>query len=130
MKLTCPNCNYLNENPPLVEGFYRCTACGEWFNQDEPSRETKSDCSTIKTSGELAALDEAQKIRRNASTLAAVAGFFAVAAFIVGLAAIVSMKSGDDATGSFILAGSLIGLALWFYLIAQIVHIRALLAKK
>ena len=58
------------------------------------------------------------------------AGFFAVAGFIVGLVAIVSMKSGEDATGSFILAGSLIGVALWFYLIAQIVHIRALLARK
>jgi hypothetical protein len=130
MKIACPNCNCLVENPALVEGLYRCTACGEWFNPDEPWRKTKSDSSAVKASGEPAPQDEAQKIRRNASTLAAVAGFFAVAGFIVGLVAIVSMKSGEDATGSFILAGSLIGVALWFYLIAQIVHIRALLARK
>jgi endogenous inhibitor of DNA gyrase (YacG/DUF329 family) len=66
-----------------------------------------------------------EKIRRNASMLSAIGGFFAVIGLLVGVFSIIAMKSGDDATEGFITSAAMIGMGLWFYLVGQVVHIRA-----
>jgi hypothetical protein len=57
--------------------------------------------------------------------LSAIGGFFAVIGLLVGVFSIIAMKSGDDATEGFITSAAMIGMGLWFYLVGQVVHIRA-----
>jgi hypothetical protein len=62
--------------------------------------------------------------------LTILAGVFILAGLIVGFVSLISTSSGGDAGNGFWIAASLIGAAFCVYVAAQIVHIRALLAKK
>jgi len=68
---------------------------------------------------------QAQKIEANANAFARIAGISAV----VGTAAAALGILGQSAGPGYFAAG-FFGLALWLYLIAQIIHIRALMTRK
>jgi len=141
MKVTCPKCGFINQALPVVQGVFRCASCGEWFpppsqplpkippaepmasfNAAAPAREPEPEPARDPS--------ESEKIRSTAVSLQIVAGLFALAAFIVAFVAVFNAVSGQDAGDGFIICGALLGVALWIYLVSQIVHIRALLAKK
>ncbi|MGA9451773.1 MAG: hypothetical protein WBW41_10595 [Verrucomicrobiia bacterium] len=138
MKVVCPKCGCINQALPAVEGLFRCTGCGEWFAPSRQALPESPHGSDVAASFAVAApareperdSSEADKIRTTAVSLQIVAGLFALAAFIVAFVAVFNAVSSEDAGDGFIIAGALLGAAVWFYLIAQIVHIRALLAKK
>ena len=137
MKLVCPNCSCVNENPALVEGLYRCAGCGEWFN---PSVQALAETPQVESPASFAAdaparvpssdLSESEKISRMASGLTLLSILFALAGLIAGLVGLSKSISGESGTLGYVCAAGLIAVALCFFLIAQIVHIRALLAKE
>lgn len=137
MKLTCPKCGCVNESLPLVEGLYRCTGCAEWFNPsiraiaENPQAESRASFAADAPAREPARdLSESKKLRSLANGLTGLSGFFAVLGLVAGLVGLSGSLSGSGGLVGYICAGGLIGVALWFFLIAQIVHVRALLAKK
>jgi hypothetical protein len=68
----------------------------------------------------------AEKIHYQADRFTGFAGVFFVIGLLIGLASLAQAISGEEGAGRwFIVAASLIGSSLWFYLIAQIIHIRA-----
>jgi len=73
---------------------------------------------------------ESEKCQRHAFWLEVSAALVGIVGGIVGFKALGAKLAGDDPGIGFWIAGCLIGAAFWFYLIAQLVHIRALLAKK
>lgn len=108
VRIECPNCQSVISNPEVVGEMVRCSSCEKWFKLNVAPPASAS-----------------EKIRRNASMFAAIAGFMAIIGLIVGILSIIAVKSGDASATGFIIAAALIGAALWFYLIAQVVHIRA-----
>jgi DNA-directed RNA polymerase subunit RPC12/RpoP len=67
-----------------------------------------------------------EKIRNQADWFTVAAALFCVIGLLIGLASLAQAISGEEGAGRwFIVAASLIGSSLWFYLIAQIIHIRA-----
>ena len=143
MKVTCPKCGFINQTLPVVQGVFRCASCGEWFEWFPPPSQPlpKILPAEPKASFNAAAparepepepardLSEAKKIRISALGLEIGAGLFALAAFLVAFQALYTMVAGEDAGSGFIIAGGLLCVAGWLYHVAQIVHIRALLAK-
>jgi len=65
------------------------------------------------------------KIKSRAENLSGLATLFLIVGGIVGIISLVVVSSGDSALTGFCISGALIGSAFWFYLIAQIIHIRA-----
>jgi len=57
--------------------------------------------------------------------LSAIGGGFAVIGLLVGIFSRLAMKSGGDAAAGFITSAAMIGIGLWFFLVGQVVHIRA-----
>jgi len=124
---TCPKCNGVNTDPEVLEGLVRCTGCGEWFAAEAAQMISEP---TVETSVQLATLDESTQ-------LAATADFFVWAAIIFVIIGIIGLlivlgylgEKEQPAWPGYLCVGSF-GAAFWFYLIGQIIHIRALLAKK
>ena len=130
VQYTCPKCNEPNVDPKIIGGTIRCKKCDAWFTPETILKDVPPDTSTIKTSIELAALTEAQKIERIADNFVIVAICLFLVGVIAGLIAIVSIVSGENGYGATVSAGSFLAIAFWMYLVAQIIYIRALLTKK
>jgi ribosomal protein L37AE/L43A len=123
MKINCPLCAKETELEP-VEGLVKCEQCGEWFHEPPRAPDTPPQNSLAEAYAKNSVVRELelrrQKIHRQANS------FSLVAALCVGLGllglffAIQSVSIGSD-----IFCGAAFGLALWLYLIAQIIHIRA-----
>jgi hypothetical protein len=107
-----------------------CTHCGHYFPGSLPKPEPEVSFiprtpSKAEISIEEIAEQRRKKIRRSGDALINIAAFFAVVAMLIFIGSLVSMKSGNDASTGFICGASLTGIALWFYLIGQVTHIRA-----
>ena len=75
---------------------------------------------------ETFARTEAEKIHSKADFFTVMSLLFLVGSLLVAFVCILSGIAGVDVSSGFIIVvASLIGVSLWFYLIAQIVHIRA-----
>lgn len=112
MKIGCPHCQAVNESPKSVNGMMQCQHCGQWFAEPLAAKDLE----------ELA--KSRVKIWRTADRFIGLAGFLFGIGFLILFGSIAMVIEGNGATGGIITGGALISLALWFYLIGQIVHIR------
>jgi hypothetical protein len=146
IKLKCPDCNQDIEAPDeiLNEESVSCPSCardfkpvrrlpeGFWPDPPNTTPEQKARYEKRKPGAPVSAVD---KIEGQATAFEVAAIAFAVIGIITLFLAIVSATQTDEngnAISHFMAwatTGSLFGLALWLYLIAQIIYIRALLAK-
>jgi hypothetical protein len=139
--MNCPKCN--SENIVTVGELYRCQSCEEYFKAvpETYSPQEKAAAAEIhqklmeQTLPGSVPKDDFMRERnlalvrghiKNRADRFAIAGILAgVFSCIVLLFAIFHSIAGDDAVGMYACAGSLLALAFWLYLIAQIIHIRA-----
>ena len=112
----CPKCKRpLTGDKALLGEMIHCPDCNEPF---------------IPTPRKPAPPSRAEKIHYQADGFTAFAAVFFVIGLFIGVASLAQAISGEEGAGKlFIVAASLIGASLWFYLIAQIIHIRANLEK-
>lgn len=125
----CPKCKRpMSGDKALLGEMINCPDCNEPFiptpRKPEPAPEP------AKTSAPASAQNpdniRAKKIRNQANHFTVVAGVFCGLGLLLALSQLARAISGEEGAGSgFIVAASLIGTSLWFYLIAQIIHIRA-----
>jgi len=106
MNVECPYCQAVNDSRKAVDRCVRCISCDKLFGVPE------------------------QEVPRIASVLEATAGLLCVAGVIAGLYCVTALVVGGNAVGCLITTAGLIGFALLFYLVAQVVRIRALLEKR
>jgi len=107
----------------------RCGGCGEWFKPDMVETTVLPSGTTAPASDELS---EAERVSNLARGLVGWSIFFLVAGLLCLLAdAIFALLGGGaDLVTVLCLTGAGLGLAFWFFLVGQIVHIRALLARE
>jgi transcription elongation factor Elf1 len=124
IRLECPKCLHKFKfiDNALSHEFITCPSCGGEFSPLSPVRQLAGRDS-VNTLTDL--VTRREKIERNAFMLSAIGGFFAVIGLLVGVFSILVMKSGEDATDRFIASAAMIGVGLWFYLVGQVVYIRA-----
>lgn len=128
IKFQCCHCDQPIEAPEeLLHTEIDCPGCLKKVKVLPMQQPTEP---ADRPSVQITELSESEQIRRTASVLSGIATFLSALGAGFALFAISKSVSGEDASLGFICAGSLIGSALWFYLISQIVHIRALLAKR
>jgi hypothetical protein len=101
----------------MAGGMVNCEHCKDWFQP--PSMPD------IKIPPKSVVEDRREAIRRQARGFTGAAIFI----FIIGIVALFSglctpVQNSDSAT-VWIVMGACFGLAVWLYLIAQIIHIRA-----
>jgi len=131
--VTCPKCGH--DSFDRVEGLLRCQnrECSHYFaapaHTDLPVTEGETSEERLAQYAVNPAHQE-ERIARSASGLMVIAALFAGAGFLVGLISLLAVVAAEDAGNGFWIAAALIGVAFWICLLAQIVHIRALLAKK
>jgi len=116
IKFECRHCSQPIEAPDEMSGMeVDCPGCARKVVVREK-----------KNSGVMALIhrSRAENIRRNANILSAIAGLLAILGMLDVILSIIAIKSGE-AGWSLLSVGALFGAALWFYLIAQVVHIRA-----
>jgi len=125
--LECPLCLRVVfvEKKAMLWEFVTCPNCAAAFSPVQAAK-----AYSFKSQPQLAApLDlksRRQRIRRNADMLSGIGGLFAVFGLLVGFSSITLVsESSDDAKECFIASAALFGVGLWFYLIGQVVHIRA-----
>jgi hypothetical protein len=120
MTVDCPHCNSVNSNPEIVGGMTRCAACEKWFKILSPSAAPNI------------ALPQSERLEitaRNFEAGARICVAFGIVALVLGFFSTL----GPDAKGVslfWVAMGALFGAAFCFYLLGQILHIRALLARK
>ena len=123
MKIACPECNQPTDRISTVEGMIQCLACSKWFA--DPSG-LPAAAATIQRAREIEAGNRSEHIRNQAENFTLVAAIFVVVGILALLAFGFSFSSGDGgAWGALDFCGASFGIALWLYLIAQIIHIRA-----
>ena len=108
IRLECPKCHHavFVEKKAMLYEYVTCQNCAANF-------------STELTKGR-------EKIRNQADRFTVAAGLFCGIGLLIAIASLAQAISGEEGAGKlFIVAASLIGASLWFYLIAQIIHIRA-----
>jgi DNA-directed RNA polymerase subunit RPC12/RpoP len=122
----CPKCRRIFYGKmPVPHESVSCPNCGVVFPPPpRPALASQDDSSAALVRMELT--KGRGKIRSQAYKFTGFAVVFWVIGLLIGLASLVQAISGEEGAGRlFIVAASLIGTALWFYLIAQIIHIRA-----
>ena len=110
MKVLCPHCNQVNESESLeiVDDFVKCATCEKWFEDPVPA---------------ILAADE---IYDQARAFVGVSVFLLVLGLLIGAATFCDNLSADQPShAGYTAAGVVISLAIWLYLIGQILHIRA-----
>jgi hypothetical protein len=121
----CPKCG--SENLDVVGNLQRCRECENYFDP--------APAPTIGTSIKLATRDEVETITRLARSFV----LWAIILIFIGCLgtfALLWLLTGGDsgipnlAMIGVLFCGSCFGLAFWLFLVGQIIHIRALLAKK
>jgi len=133
MKAICPKC--LQESDVVqVEGLLKCGHCGEWF--PAPIATASAPVAPVVESPvpPMAAADSVltshglektrQKIRRSAQSFVSIAVLFVIFALLCALGGVLD----GEATYFYWMLGNF-AIASWFYLIAQIIYIRASLEK-
>ena len=138
MKLLCPKCGADGTHSAIVEGLVKCPGCEEWFAPPRPEpppvvprppeeieRVEKARTAWDAASAARQQAERAEKIRSNANAFTGLAAFFGVIATLAFLLALIIGRGGENSGPSFSLVGALVAIALWLYLIAQLIHIRA-----
>ena len=105
--MNCPKCN--SENVVLVGEVARCQSCEHYFQPP----------------GTNVLHRPIGNIKLMAWTFTLAAGLVAGAGVLVLLVALYHVISGDSAGAGYIIAGVFESFALWLFLIAQVIHIRA-----
>jgi|ERR1035437_5232134 hypothetical protein len=123
IRIECPSCQQSVELPEAdARRGLNCPSCFKFFTPSLPP--ITAPAVTLRQQAILNAarglLTSAEKIHRRAETFCIVS---CLCAGIGLLVLILGMLTGTVA--AMILGGSLISLALWLYLAAQIIHIRA-----
>lgn len=128
IKFECCYCDQPIEAPDEMLGTQiDCPGCLKKVKVQPMNERTEA---TIAPNSQ-AARSEAEKIRSSANAWSIMAGIFAFGGCVVGVSSFCFLSDeGQRAVIGLICASGLFGLALWFFLIAQLVHIRALLAEK
>jgi len=128
----CPECGHLNEHAEVKEGWVRCSACEKWSvaGREENTNILRPpepvEPIIAKRTAEDELLEAQEKIRRKADAWTGWAIFIFVIGLIVAVVDVVgSVGGGECSITGFIVAGAFISTAFWFYLVAQIIHIRA-----
>ena len=131
-RTVCPACQQPIEMP-LAETSrpVSCPACQHFFTPLPPDPRPPG----IRLSPEKIELveklraDELKqhiaKIRRNASVFTGLAAFFGFMATLMFVLALIAALARETSGPPSVVVGGLSGIALWLYLIAQIIHIRA-----
>ena len=141
IRLRCPKCDrpMFVEKKALLQEFVNCPNCaasfppaparapakpGDWTVEVVPGATAPSPALAAEALSR-AVEQRAEKIRHQAEFFTTVAILFSGVGVLVAFGSAGYSISIGGAGNGFIVAASLIGLSLWFYLIAQIIHIRA-----
>ena len=115
----CPHCNCCSSGP-VIENMVRCASCREWF----PAVTAPAPVQSRRRFGSAK-----ERVRWNAVAFSWVAVIFAAVAVWCLILGLVQLAAQGDWLGKFYLAGCAAGAAILFYVISQIIHIRACLEK-
>jgi len=139
IEFDCPQCKRpMTGDKALLGEMINCPDCNEPFvpiprKPAPPAPEVVSAFASL-NAAQMANLDSqrardttsrADKIHSQANFFTAVALLFCCIGLLVAFCSAYASISGDGAGDGFLVAGSIMGASLWFYLVAQIVHIRA-----
>jgi hypothetical protein len=125
----CPKCKRpMSGDKTLLGEMINCPDCNEPFipvpNKPEPEPIAEAS-GWERVSSPPRVFTKTEKIQNMAYLFTAAAILFFIIGCLTGFGSFCLVISGEGAGIGYIIAASLIGISLWFYLIAQIVHIRA-----
>ena len=121
IKIECPHCQQPMEMPE-ADAFQgvNCPSCYKFFRMViPPATATPAEEFAIRLKKEATKLRTAADNFRGLALASSVIGIL-----ILGICAIETFNDSTSFLG-WLAGGALIGMAFWFYLIAQIIHIRA-----
>ncbi len=126
IKFECPNCHRHMTGPAeLQKTFVDCPECRQNFKPcPRPDPAVISPDAAAKWERHLVS-DRVDKIRRTASVFSAIGVFFVVIGFLFGIGAILAKFAAESGAENFTWFIYSTGIGLGFYVIGQIVHIRA-----
>ena len=124
MKIACPSCNADNETENAVAGLIQCGSCAEWFKEPAAAPPDVATQPSMFKADHTRRFSNADKIRDRAGwfeTFAMLAGGFGIICLFIGL-----VPAGEKYNYILLTIGAAAtGFALWLFLVAQIIHIRA-----
>lgn len=126
--MNCPECK--SANVERVSDLSRCQDCGHYFQPPAESIRAGMDAPPasipVQAARDVEAGNHRERIRNRAENFTMIAAIFVVIGILAFLAFGFSFSSGDAPswTALDVFCGC-VGAALWLYLIAQIIHIRA-----
>lgn len=123
IKFNCPSCKQIIEAPDEIvqEASATCPTCQHQFNPQIFAPKTTPIANALP---DVDGIEFRAKVFSRLALLFLVPGLIAVAIGILSAVQILYLS------GAWVFAGSCFGAATWLYLIAQIIHIRAQLAKR
>jgi hypothetical protein len=139
IKFTCPGCGQIIEAPDEIinEEQVTCPTCSQEFKPALPSAPKQIDPPAPKSQPRNPPAVATPNPSEGIATMAGVFTFLSILCLMGGVAGVfVGFSSGtgsagdNDALIGWIVAGAGFGFATWLFLLAQIIHIRALLARK
>lgn len=117
--MNCPKCN--STNLVQVEDLMRCHSCEYYFKPYVPPTETKADIvMPVVVVDHPAMIPVRRKIKRQADSFVLLSYLF----LAIGLLCLM-IGIAEGGAGIWITAGSMFGTSSWFYVVGQIIHIRA-----
>ena len=124
MKIICPHCQSEKEPPVGTAGMLRCPDCGQWFPEikalaESPIEKTEPVLMVPRVPTKIARLHE-----RGDDFCKVAAAVLVLAVLLFGVGLIKCLNQQPYLT-EFVLAGALVSVSVWLYLIGQIIHIRA-----
>jgi hypothetical protein len=124
IKFNCPYCKQIIEAPDetVNENQIVCPHCQRPFNPQI--------FFAPKTFPAAASLPSVEDIEFRAKLFSRLALLFLIPGMIAAIVGMLSAFQVLFVPGAWVFAGYCLGAATWFYLIAQIIHIRALLARR
>ena len=125
MTFYCPTCRDAREGGDAVNGMVQCPQCTQWVEWVETPDPIPDPTPAPTPKSKPYPTESASSLRNIGDNFAVFAVLFCVVGLLVLLISVFQLfNDGGSLTGVIVGAG-LIGAALWLYLIAQIVHIRA-----
>ena len=127
----CPKCGSANV-VQAAEGVFNCQDCYHYFSEVVPKPLIPPPALRLMPLPALPPpVSAAEKIRGNAREIVGLSVFLLILGMFITVSTLCHNLASDTASNSgYIAVAGLISLAVWLYLIGQVVHIRALLAKE